>query len=333
MKVTTKLIAAAMALTALGNRVSAQDPRFSQYFASPMTLNPALTGSIEGPFRIAANFRQQWWAVGDPFNTASLSFEQRLLENRLGDNDRLGIGGLMMIDNSMSGGLRSTYMGVSAAFHKGLNERHRIGVGFQTVYGNRIVDYNKLSFYNQFDVDGFNTSLPSGEMALATMQPTVDFNAGLLYHYEDEKTRFYAGYSMYHITRPKQTVMEDANSRIPFRYTANAGATILSGENMRYTFHAIWQRQAKASDISAGGAVGLDLDEKNTFYLGAWYRVKDSFYPYFSYVRNGMQFGLTFDLLTSSLRQASPRNGSVELSFVFNKPSTQLLRRALPWNY
>ena len=333
MKITTHLLAAAFALYLPAQRTVAQDPRFSQYFASPMTLNPALTGSIDGPFRIAANYRRQWWATGDPFNTATLSFEQRLLEDRLGYNDRLGIGALMMLDNSMAGGLRSTYMGISAAYHKGLNDRHRIGVGFQSVYGNRIIDYDKLSFYNQFDVDGFNTTLPSGETALATMQPTIDLNAGILYHYDDERNRVYAGVSMYHITRPRQTVMEDPMSRIPYRYTANAGAMLLRGEHLRYTFHVLWQQQAKASELTAGGAVGYDLGEKHTFYLGAWYRVKDSFYPYVSYVRNGMQFGLTFDLLTSSLRQASPRNGSVELSFVFNKPSTQFLRRALPWNY
>lgn len=322
-----------MAMAAMSSGVLAQDPRFSQYFASPMTLNPALTGNIDGAFRIAANYRQQWWATGDPFNTASLSFEQRLLEDRLGENDRLGVGGLMMLDNSMAGGLRSTYMGISTSFLKGLNERNRLGVGFQAVYGNRIVDYDKLSFFNQFDVDGFNTTLPSGEMALSTMQPTIDFNAGILYQYEDDISRIYAGFSMYHITRPKQTVMDDPLSRIPYRYTAHAGAMFLSGESMRYTFHALWQQQAKATDLTAGGAVGYDLGEKHTFYLGAWYRVKDSFYPYVSYVRGGMQFGLTFDLLTSSLRQASPRNGSVELSFVFNKPSTQFLRKALPWNY
>lgn len=330
---TIRLTIAALATATIASEACAQDPRFSQYFASPMTLNPALTGNIDGAFRIAANYRQQWWATGDPFNTASISFEQRLLEDRLPFNDRLGVGGLMMLDNSMAGGLRSTYMGLSASYFKGLNDNHRLGVGFQTVYGNRIVDYNRLSFYNQFDVNGFNTSLPSGEMALSTMQPTIDFNAGLLYHYEDELSRFYAGFSMYHITRPKQTVMDDPLSRIPYRYTANAGAMFLSGEKMRYTFHALWQQQAKATELTAGGAVGYDLGEKHTFYLGAWYRVKDSFYPYVSYVRNGMQFGLTFDLLTSSLKQASPRNGSVELSFVFNKPSTQFLRKALPWNY
>jgi type IX secretion system PorP/SprF family membrane protein len=322
-----------MALTTLAVSLYAQDPRFSQYFASPMTLNPALTGNIDGSFRIAANYRQQWWSTGDPFNTASLSFEQRLLEDRLGENDRLGIGGLLMMDNSMAGGLRSTYGGVSVSYLKGLGERHRLGVGFQTVYGNRVVDYNKLSFYNQFDVNGFNTSLPSGEMALSAMQPTIDFNAGVLYHYEDDLSRLYAGFSMYHITRPKQTVMDDPLTRIPYRYTAHMGGMFLSGENMRFTFHGLWQQQAKASEFTAGGAVGYDLGEKNTFYLGAWYRVKDSFYPYVSYVRNGMQFGLTFDLLTSSLKQASPRNGSVELSFVFNNPSSQFFRRALPWYY
>jgi type IX secretion system PorP/SprF family membrane protein len=138
---------------------------------------------------------------------------------------------------------------------------------------------------------------------MSTIQPTIDFNAGILYHYEDDLSRVYAGFSMYHITRPRQTVMDDPMSRIPYRYTANLGGMFLSGENLRFTLNGLWNQQAKASEFTAGGAVGYDLGEKNTFYLGAWYRVKDSFYPYVSYVRNGMQFGVTFDLLTSALKR------------------------------
>jgi len=38
----------------------AQDPNFSQFFASPLTLNPALTGKFDGNFRLAGNYRNQW---------------------------------------------------------------------------------------------------------------------------------------------------------------------------------------------------------------------------------------------------------------------------------
>jgi type IX secretion system PorP/SprF family membrane protein len=316
-----------------GRLLQAQDPHFSQYFASPLTLNPALTGNIDGSLRIASNYRQQWWATGSPFNTMTLSFEQRLLENAMGTNDRFGIGGLMMADNSMSGGLRSTYMSLSSSYHKGLGERHRLGIGFQGAYGNRIVDFSKLSFYNQFDTDGFNLSLPSGERALSTLKPTLSAHAGLLYTYEDELRRVYGGFSMYHINRPSQTAISDSMSRLSQRYTAHAGAVFLTEEALRVSIHGIWQQQAKTSEMSVGGAIGYDLDGANTVYAGGWYRFGDAVYPYLSYVRNGLQVGLTWDLTVNNMRQALPRNGSIEISVIYSKPNNSFEKRAMPWNY
>ena len=37
--------------------IKAQDPHFSQFFASPLTLNPAFTGKFDGLFRVAGNYR------------------------------------------------------------------------------------------------------------------------------------------------------------------------------------------------------------------------------------------------------------------------------------
>src|SRR5882762_5678113 len=36
------------------------DPHFSQYYIHPMTLNPALTGAIEGDYRVTAIWRSQY---------------------------------------------------------------------------------------------------------------------------------------------------------------------------------------------------------------------------------------------------------------------------------
>lgn len=47
----------------------AQDPHFSQYFASPLSLNPACTGFFDGDLRLAVNERRQWYNVGSGYNT------------------------------------------------------------------------------------------------------------------------------------------------------------------------------------------------------------------------------------------------------------------------
>ena len=52
-----------------------QDPEFSQFYANPLFLNPALAGSTICP-RAIANFRDQWPSVGGAFVTYNASYDQ-----------------------------------------------------------------------------------------------------------------------------------------------------------------------------------------------------------------------------------------------------------------
>lgn len=311
----------------------AQDPRFSQFFASPLSLNPALTANIDGPFRLAANLRQQWRAMGSPFTTAGFSFEHRLFRQSIPEYDRSGIGFMLLQDQANSVGLKSTYASLSYAYHKALDEYQRFGIGFQGTYGNRSVDPALLTYHNQFDIDRFNTSLPSGEQGMQQLPATIGLNAGMLYQYEDDYRRFYGGASLYHLNRPRQSMLNDSLSRVPARVTVHAGASILTGSLLRVSAHAIWQTQAKASEFSIGGAVGYDLGEVHTIYAGSWYRYNESIYPYISYVAGPIQVGMSYDFSISTLRGKTPRYSSLELTFVLNGPDNSYLRRAMPWYY
>ena len=51
----------------------AQDLHFSQYFNSPLLVNPANTGfNPDYDFRVGGNYRNQWANVGNPYKTMSL---------------------------------------------------------------------------------------------------------------------------------------------------------------------------------------------------------------------------------------------------------------------
>ena len=76
----------------------AQDVHFSQYYAAPLTLNPALTGLVNGVFRASFNYRNQWFNIPTlntiaPYQTYQASFDMPLLRDRLG-NDGFGVGGM-----------------------------------------------------------------------------------------------------------------------------------------------------------------------------------------------------------------------------------------------
>ena len=60
-----KFISTLAFLVCMASVASAQDPNFSQFFASPLTLNPALTGKFDGVYRIAGNYRNQWPTINN----------------------------------------------------------------------------------------------------------------------------------------------------------------------------------------------------------------------------------------------------------------------------
>src|SRR5580658_8099169 len=99
---------------------NAQDPGFSQFFASPLTLNPALTGKFNGTLRVAGNYRNQWPAINNAFITSTISLDAPILTNKLPDNDTWGIGFLAMNDKTASGILNANYFSFSTAYHKAL---------------------------------------------------------------------------------------------------------------------------------------------------------------------------------------------------------------------
>ena len=84
----------------------AQDIHFSQYYASPLTLNPALTGLVNGAFRASFNYRNQWFNIPTlntiaPYQTYQALVDAPVLRDKLG-NDWLGVGGMFYTDKAFT---------------------------------------------------------------------------------------------------------------------------------------------------------------------------------------------------------------------------------------
>ena len=158
----------------IGSRIAAQDPSFSQFFASPLNINPALTADINRKWRVISNYRTQWISPANPYTTGTISFDSKIFQNVAGnyvdENTRIGIGGMMMYDQAMLGALKSNYAsfnisgnirlgGFPGADYNGNQVRHRskikmdqgreqrLGIGLGVIYGHRRLDITKLNFW------------------------------------------------------------------------------------------------------------------------------------------------------------------------------------------
>ncbi|MFN5148175.1 MAG: type IX secretion system membrane protein PorP/SprF, partial [Flavobacteriia bacterium] len=70
-----KRIIGIFAMTVITVCANAQDPTFTQFYANPLYLNPALAGSY-GCSRFALNYRNEWPALSGNYVTYSASYDQ-----------------------------------------------------------------------------------------------------------------------------------------------------------------------------------------------------------------------------------------------------------------
>ena len=297
--------------------IKAQDPHFSQYFSSPLTLSPAMTGYFHGDGRLSTNFRQQWWAVGAPFTTNTFSYDAKLMQTKLNKNDVFAAGIMGLYDQSQSGSFKSLNIAGSLAYHKALDAEgeNNLGIGFQFTYANRNIDYSNLDFATQFTGSGFDTRLPSYESFGKQSSSYLDINTGLLYTYQTEKTEFYLGGSIYHVGRPNTSFLKNENFKLPMRFSIHAGARLTVDENEDELFlGGNYMQQANATEKIIGIAYGLNLKDDTKLYAGTWYRFDDAFIPYVGADFGKFQLGFSYDVINSSLKSFSAKNGSFELS-------------------
>jgi type IX secretion system PorP/SprF family membrane protein len=324
-----KFISTLLVTVTLVGVSGAQDPNFSQFFSSPLTLNPALTGKFDGVMRVAGNYRNQWPTINNAYVTKTVSVDFGILKNRLADIDQMGVGVIGITDRAGDGVLVTNSAGLSLAFHKGLDENgyHQIGAAFQGAYTNKRLDVTKVVFEDELTPFGF---VPGTTGEIFTNKQInvsyVDVNAGILYNGSTNGyNNFYVGASMYHINRPKES-FQGGQFILHARTTFQAGGKIPVGPYNYMHFSAIHSIQAKAHNTVAGGAFSYNVNsnEENptNVYIGAWYRFNDAIIPYIGLEFSGIHIGATYDANTSSLKPASNTRGGMEISLIYiKKPS------------
>lgn len=308
----------------LGCLAKAQDPHFSQFFASPLTLNPAFTGKFDGSFRLAANHRDQWPSIPKAYVTSSASIDFNILKSRIPANDTWGIGLSGVTDASANNILKLNYGSLSMSYHKALDEDgyHQIGAGFQGTYSSVGVDITKLTFADMLTQNGF-TGVTSDILTNGSNQSYFDINAGLLYSGSTTgRNNFYVGASMYHINRPK-VAFKDKNWYLNGRITAHAGGYFPINDILTLHTSVIHQIQNKASETVFGGSLAYnlngDLDNPTNIYLGSWMRLNDALIPYAGLEVGGLRIGATYDLNISQLKTATQSRGGMEISIIYIK--------------
>jgi len=109
----------------------AQEPQFSNFYATHLYTNPAFTGRSDHQYRITTDFRRQWYRVG-AFSTAFLSADYAF--------NKFGVGLTAYRDQAGATPLTTNQASVSLSYGTNITPHADLVIGFQGSYYHQGLD-------------------------------------------------------------------------------------------------------------------------------------------------------------------------------------------------
>ncbi len=297
----------------------AQDPVFSQFYASPLQLNPAFAGVAYAPF-IALNYRSQYPTFGTAFTTYAISYDQYF------DGIKSGIGLSIMGDNAGNGIYTKNYVDIHYSYRVDLTSQIAAKFGIEAGIIQSRLDWDKLIFYDQLDPlygatrpDG--TVNPSAEKRPDNLATTViDVSTGILVY----GAGFHAGLAVQHLNTPNEGLLNINPSFIiglPSRWTLHGGyeyelEPASRGRLSSYISPvALFTKQGAFKQVNVGVSAAL-----GPLLAGGFFRHtlsnSDAAQLMLGFRQESFKFAYSYDLTLSAL--SGKTGGSHEVSFSIN---------------
>jgi type IX secretion system PorP/SprF family membrane protein len=284
--------------------ISAQDAHFSQFYANPLYLNPAMAGSKGCP-RIALNSRMQWTQISGNYYTNAVSFDMHV------HPINGGIGIRFMRDDAGAKTITSHNLALMYSYYIPISRKFSLRLGAEVGFMQRSLNTRDLNFGDMID-DKYGFVYVTKETFENADKIMFDAGAGAVL-YSDI---FYLGVAFHHINEPNEGFL--GNSKLPFKFTAHAGANIPIGRQRKYAGEAfispniLFQLQQQFYQLNIGLYAG-----KGPFVGGIWYRSNDSFIALVGFQKGIFKVGYSYDITISKLTNATAGSHEFSLGLQF----------------
>lgn len=290
-----------------------QDVSFSQFYASPLYLNPAFAGSVEIP-RFTVQYRNQWHAFNNAYTTYNAAFDFPV--EKLGG----GLGVFLLNDAQANNMFNSMQINVAYSVHVRLSERFRLNGGIQGGFFYNTFKVGELVFPDNLAAQSGSRAV-SGELQYLT-EPDYfypDFSAGVMVYSE----RIFYGAAVHHLAEPLQKFSgsDENSSKLNRKYTVHFGALLpvfLYGHRQKQielSPRLVVQKQSVFSQINYGLMV-----TRNNISAGLWFRQNigiqyDAVIFQVGFAKKRWRLTYSYDVTVSGLWGDS--GGSSEITFAF----------------
>lgn len=302
----------------------AQDSHLSQFYASPLAVNPALTGMYDGTVRFNMHHRSQWGSlIRKPFVTDYVAYDI--------PKEKFGVGGYILNNRAGSAALNDFTFLLSGAYEITIDRARiqKLTTGLQLGVIQKSVNRNNLSFDNQYnkDIDGFDQTYVSNENFENTSIYLPDVNFGVYYKFDNPKKKIapYISLAGYHLTRPKETFFGQSG-RLPRKFVGYGGSTVRIDDYFSMDVNMLFMRRENNNTLNFGmlGYYHFEGSEYTVF-IGPYYRNKDALIIHFGLQWSEYILRLSYDVNTSKLNALSRSKGGFELSFAYVREKKKYL--------
>lgn len=316
--------------------MTGQDIHFSQFYTSPLNLNPAMTGLHNCKTRAIVNYRNQWaGAVGaNAYNTFSASYDVR---RPTGKNNYFGYGATLWGDVAGESNYGLSAIKLSGSYSmKMLGSRRGGGsylvFGAEGAFAQRRISTQDLRWPNQYKNGLFDASIPSGETELikdVLFYPDISVGA-VWFTTVNHNFSWYVGFAGHHINTPNISFLNNKTAQLSAKFTAHAGLEYPIADDMNIVPYVVYMKQGAHWQTTAGSSVrfkmGRNRYSTESWQVGLWYRLanktntsiqSDAIILSSKINLEKLTFGFSYDATISKLRNAGTAVGAFEVSMQY----------------
>lgn len=315
--------------TALLTSEAQQDFHYSQFFASPITYNPANSGAFEDDIRGTLNYRNQYSSVAEPYRTFGISVDAPIkISDDAYDQNFLGLGLSVVNDNAGTIGFNQLHIAGSAAYAIDLGgteqNPHFISLGLQIAFIQRSMNFSNSTWETQWTGTGFNQSTSSGEAYVGDLsESNVSLGGGISWFNSiSDNARILAGAAVLNANTPSMELLGQEDNLLR-KYTGHVSMAVApETQNVIYYPNVFVMFQGPNRIIDVGSEIEFSLWERTEFTdhknnlslnLGAYYRVQDAIYFIGRVNYYDLSLGVSYDFTASQLAENNNGQGGVEL--------------------
>ncbi len=307
------------------------EPIMTQFYNTPLQVNPANAGLFAGRARIITNFKRQWESIGEPFQTIAFSGDYQIARDVTGA-DFFGMGIDINQDKAGVSELSNLSANVSFSFTKALDSRksHFVSVGLQGGYGQRSISTANINWGNQWTQYGFDNRIVTADQAIDESTSFFDMGAGVNYFYSqrDDALKLYLGVAAYHLTKPIMSFMGSEEEQIGRRFNVNGGLRYQFGHSGNFSVYPnfIYSWQGPSSILIYGtdleyriedGSRSTGTKKYTSFAVGMYHKVSQTLSPVVKLHKAGFSLYISYDFEIGNITRVTNGQGGMEVALKY----------------